>query len=71
MQKFTGHKSLEEFVVKVLQDQDNIEENFQNLMNFLKEEQKFQNKKDLLLLLKLIMSIADDHQRSINFFSNN
>lgn len=68
LQYFGNQKKIEEFFVKVLQDQDNIEENFQNLMNFLKEEQKFQNKKDLLLLLKLIMSIADDHQRSINFF---
>ena len=40
LQYFGNQKKIEEFVVKVLQDQDNIEENFQNLMKFFKRRTK-------------------------------
>ena len=66
---FATQSQLEQLILTILQNNQNVEENFDNLYNFMIEHKILQNKKDLLLVLKCLLSISNNHQRSEFFFS--
>ena len=65
---FKTQSQLEQLILATLQNDENTEENFEILYNFVIEHKILQNKKDLLLMLKCLISISNNHQRSKVFF---
>ena len=59
---------IQESILNVLDDEDGIEENSQNLFIFLDDYKIRVNRYDLKSILYLLINIANNHNRSSNFF---
>lgn len=66
--QFNKMKNLQLKMLEFIDSEENIEENFQNLVNIIKEQNILKDCSEFILFLRLIMIIADDHHRSSNFF---
>lgn len=66
--QFNKMKNLQLKMLEIIDSEENIEENFQNLVNIIKEQNILKDCSEFILFLRLIMIIADDHHRSSNFF---
>ena len=68
-QKFINKmKNIEKIFSLYFSDEGNIEENFQNIIDFLNSHKITDNKYDFKLLLRFILKIANNHHRTPNFF---
>ena len=56
-------------LLQFLDDESNIEENFQELSKTLIENNIHKNKQELTSVLCLILKISNNHQRHPNFFN--
>lgn len=65
---FKVQYNLEQLILTLIQNECNIEENIDNLDNFILDQQINENKKELHLMLKLILSLCNNYKRSENFF---
>ena len=61
-------KKLHSIVLDYIDKEDDLEENYENLLNFIKEQKMDQNGHDFRLFLRLLSSISDNHHRVNNFF---
>ena len=61
-------KKLHSIVLDYIDKDDHIEENFENLCNFIKEQKLTKSGSEFKLFLRLISSISDNHYRANNFF---
>lgn len=61
---FNNQYDLEQLIISTIQSKDDLEENFVNII----EKKIKENKEDLLLLIKLLLSLSNNYQRSENFF---
>ena len=61
-------KNIEKIFSLYFSDEGNIEENFQNIIDFLNSHKITDNKYDFKLLLRFILKIANNHHRTPNFF---
>lgn len=61
-------KSMQHRILCFLDDETNSEENFQNLVNFFKNNGVQGNRHELSLLIRLILKIGNYHYRFANFF---
>lgn len=66
---FKVQYNLEQLILTLIQNECNIEENIDNLDNFILDQQINENKKELHLMLKLILSLCNNYKRSENFFT--
>lgn len=66
--QFTKMKNLQQKMLEFIDKEDNIEENFQNLIKIIEEQNISKDCSEFTLFLRLIMAIADDHYRSSGFF---
>lgn len=65
---FDVQYNLERLILEVLQNKNDIEENMENLFDFIRNNKISQNKEDLLLLMKFLLSLSNNFQRVDNFF---
>lgn len=64
-------RELQKLVLQIIENQDqNMETDFQDLTNFLDENQYKDNKKELERFLHLILIISQNHHRLPYFFEN-
>lgn len=66
---FRKMKSIEENLISFLDSQDNIDENFIILNDFLKNQKLTENKYEMKSFLFLIVSISNYYHRSSDFFN--
>ena len=62
-------KKIQENIIDFIENEDNVEEKFQNLLNMIKDFKIRDNLYKLKLLVHLISKISCDHHRGTNFFS--
>ena len=62
-------KTIQNDIINFLDNEDNIEENFQLLRDIFEEKNIFNDKHKLTLILHLLVILSNNHFRTINFFS--
>ena len=67
-QKIEKMKDLQSKVLDYIDKEEDMEENYEVLCNFINEEKIHKNGQDLILLLRLLVYISNNHRRSNNFF---
>lgn len=61
-------KSIQNYLLKYIDNDDNMEENYNNLISLIKDFKTYEKKNELNLFLHFLSKIANNHQRSCNFF---
>ena len=62
-------KKIQGCLLNFIDDEGDIEENFQNLQQLLDDQKIKENKKDFKLFIQLVTTIANNHHRTPTFFS--
>mgnify|MGYP007035365136 CR=1 FL=1 len=62
-------KTILTYILRFLEYEDNNEENYQNIINYLADIEIWKEKYKLLSLLHLISSISTNHHRGFNFIN--
>ena len=62
-------KKIQENLLEFIDNEDNVEEKFQNLINLLKDQKFRDNENDLKSFLYLVLRIANNHHRKEGFFN--
>ena len=62
-------KLIHNSILKFLDDDDDIEENFQNLKKLIEDQKILQNNDDIKLILNLLSVLSNNHHRNQFFFS--
>ena len=66
---FDKMKEVQKDLLDYIENKDNSDEDYQNLINYFKENRIKENKHELKATLRLISQIANDHHRTHNFFT--
>ena len=61
-------KKIQNLLLVFIDSDDNVEENYQNLLQLLQNQKIKDNKSELKSFLHLLLHISDNHHRSNNFF---
>ena len=61
-------KSIQNCLLEFLDNEDNVEEKFQNLISLIQNHKIKENRYDLRSILHLLVKISTNHHRSIHFF---
>lgn len=65
---FNNQYDLGKLIITTIQSKDDLEKNVVNIFNYIFEKKIKENKKDLLLMIKLLLSLSNNYQKSENFF---
>ena len=68
LETINGMKKSQEYLLDLIDNDENIEENSENLLSFIKNNKINEDKFDLKNFLYLLSNIINNHQRSLNFF---
>ena len=60
-------KVIQEHILNFIEDDDNIEDNYQKLMNIFYEKKIQEDKEKITSVLRLINKISKNHYRNQNF----
>lgn len=66
-QYLINYKEIQQNLMRFLDDEENIEENFENIIQSIKNKQILNEKNELKSILYLISNIANNHKRSTLF----
>ena len=61
-------KAIRDSLLIFLDNESNLEENYQNFNNLLIDQKVFENAFEIKSLLQLILNISNNHYRSATFF---
>ena len=62
-------KSIQTNIIIYLDREDNIEENFQNIIKIFDDEKILENLNKIKLIFHLLLELTNNHYRLLNFFS--
>ena len=62
-------KTIHVNILEFLDKEDNLEENYQNIINIFENQRIRENLHDIKLIFSLLLNISNNHHRSIDFFS--
>ena len=59
-------KDIQSKFLEFLDNEDNIEENYENLINLIKDQER--NQHEIKIIVNIIATVTNHHHRSPNFF---
>ena len=62
-------KSIYAYIIKFIDTEGNIEENYENIITIFENQKNCSNIHEIKLILNLISSISVNHHRTLNFFN--
>ncbi|KAK8875539.1 hypothetical protein M9Y10_005706 [Tritrichomonas musculus] len=66
---FDQKKSIQTVLLEYIEEEKNVEENFENFLQVLKDQQVHEDYHEIKEILYLINNIANNHQRTNNFYN--